>query len=1087
MTLKVKASLCIAAVLALSGAAVYLIFNRVILEQFRELEDIQARRNSARIVEAFQAEARVTQALARDWSMWDDAYSFVKDGSDSFVEDNLSPSALNAINIEHLIFLDRDMKSFFAVSSDHENERLSPLAPSVLESLVSSEVPIRALQGFVRSGSKESIAGVGGYLRANGKDYILVASPITNSEGTATPVGVLCFLREISPKMVTRFEEQTKLKIVVQQLEIPTSANRAPRFTPFEDAFSATSFSTSADLLFGKLEVQDIFANPLFGINFTMPREVVSKGKAVEAFLMLVFLGLTSITALIVIALMQWLIVSPVAALGKRLVEISESEDFTARVTVRHRDELGILGKHINQTLAALQHAITRAEHAQHQAELANAAKSSFIAKVSHELRTPIHSITGMLRILLREERSGAKRNYILMAKNSAYGLLETINEILDFSKAEAGKLSLESIEFSLHESIREALQIVGPRVEEKGSLETVVEMQQGIPDKMYGDPLRIRQILVNLLGNATKFTKEGYIGLRASMLDRTEDIATVQITVFDTGIGIPANRLDAIFEPFGQADDSVSRMFTGTGLGLTIVRQFVEAMGGAVSVESQPGVGSQFILTIPFTVKADAVPLVWDVSLSSPRIALVDGRSVAIKRFSDELVQSGYSPEIFASDDSPRLDTLTRSVNEYGLVIVTSEALKRSRIFDLVVALRSNTAVPVVAILSPFEITVRERLVALNVPFVVMRPISLLDILGVVGGHLSVTNDGWEDSEEMSLNSARPLEVLVADDAQTNRIILTELLRDAGHHVVCVENGLEMVAKVKESFTGGSTAPKFDIILTDVQMPLLDGLNATAQIRALEKEFGTGAHLPIVAVTAHAMTEETNRMRLFGVDDVVTKPLDPLRLGQVIQRLTGQQPSPSAPIAVPTEPPVAAPPITATQLTEMGLRVWRSIAKRDKSLAELFQLSDDPFSPEDFQRVLDIVDVIERSGDSVRRTLLIFKGFLDCYGEQVQKLNEAKRSRNVDDIRFASHALKGLLLDVGARASAALASSIEQVSKGDQFEQASAHVGRLTQQVLLVSRLVSHIHETASGKTPAVAATASAQSSDGDVLGGHD
>jgi signal transduction histidine kinase/CheY-like chemotaxis protein/HPt (histidine-containing phosphotransfer) domain-containing protein len=1087
MTLKVKASFCIALVLALSGAMVYLIFNQVILEQFRELEDIQAHRNSARIVEAFQAESRTTEALARDWSMWDDAYSFVKDGSASFVEQNLSPSALSFSNIDHLVFLDRELKVLFAESSDRVSDKRSPLAPTSLESLITSEVPNRALQQFVPSGGKESVTGVGGYIRLNGKDYILVASPITNSEGTAPPVGVLCMLREMSSQMTTRFEEQTKLKIVVDQLNILNAENRAPRFTPFEDAFSPPSFSASADLLFGKLEVSDIFGDSLFAINLTMPREVASKGKAVEKFLMLAFLGVASITALIVIRLMQWMIVSPVTALGERLVEISKSEDFSARVSVKSSDELGILGDHINQTLAALQHAITRSEHAQHQAELANAAKTSFIAKVSHELRTPIHSITGMLRILLKEERTGAKRNYIIMAKNAAYGLLETINEILDFSKAEAGKLSLERIEFSLHEAIREALQAVGPRVEEKGSLETVVEVQQGIPDKLYGDPLRLRQVMVNLLGNAAKFTKQGHIGLRAAILERAEQGVLIQITVFDTGVGIPANRLDHIFEPFGQADDSVSRMFTGTGLGLTIVRQFVEAMGGAVSVDSEPGVGSQFILTIPFDVAADAVPLVWNASLRSSQVALVDGSSIAVKRFSEELARNGYSPDIFSFQDENSLDRLAQSINQYGLVIVTSEALKRSRIFDLVVALRSNTAVQVVAILSPFEISARERLVALKVPFVVMRPISLFDILGVVGGHLSIANEGWEDSEELSLNSARPLEVLVADDAQTNRIILTELLRDAGHHVVCVENGIDMVAKVKESLTGGSMAPQFDIILTDVQMPLLDGLNATAQIRSLEKELGAKSRLPIVAVTAHAMTDETSRMRLFGVDDVVTKPLDPLRLGQVIQRLTGQQASEKMPTPAPSGPQVAATPVTEIQLTEMGLRIWRSLAKRDKSLAELFGLSDDPLSPEDFQRVLDIVDVIERAGDSVRRTLLIFQGFLDCFGEYVQKLNRAKRSHNVDEIRFASHALKGLLLDVGARASGALASSIEQLSKGGEVEQVSPLIGQLTQQVLLVSRLVSHIHETASGKQLAGSTSPSLPFCDWDALKGQD
>ena len=552
--------------------------------------------------------------------------------------------------------------------------------------------------------------------------------------------------------------------------------------------------------------------------------------------------------------------VGPVQKLGSTLHAIRVESNFNGRVAVGSYDEIGILGGQINETLDALQHALVLAEDAQHIAESANRSKSSFIAKVSHELRTPIHSITGMLRILLKEERSSAKRNYIMMARNSAYGLLETINEILDFSKAEANKLILERIEFLPHEVIREAVQTVGPRVEENGSLETIVEVAQGIPDKLYGDPLRLRQVLINLLGNATKFTKEGHIGLSVAVAQHNSGQIVLEMTVFDTGVGIPEDRLERIFEPFSQADNSVSRLFTGTGLGLTIVKQFVEGMGGSVRVDSTLGVGSRFILSIPFDVCPDAKPIIYKPSLSSLRVAVLDGDSVVAKRLSSSLEEEGYQPEVIRCDDPVQVRTLGLSVDTYGLIMVTSEALKRSRVFDLVVSLRGKGAIPVVSILSPFEISVRERLLALEVPFVMTRPTSLLDILGVVSGHLSLNNDGWEDAEDSSLHSERSLEILVADDAQTNRIILTELLRDAGHHVVCVENGLDMVARVREALEGRSNTPKFDIVLTDVQMPLLDGLSATSQIRDLEKEYGTSTRLPVVAVTAHAMTDETSR-----------------------------------------------------------------------------------------------------------------------------------------------------------------------------------------------------------------------------------
>jgi CheY-like chemotaxis protein len=638
----------------------------------------------------------------------------------------------------------------------------------------------------------------------------------------------------------------------------------------------------------------------------------------------------------------------------------------------------------------------------------------------------------------------------------------------LDFSKVEAGKLVLEKIEFSIHDVIRDSIQTVGPRVEEKGSLEAVVEVPQGIPHKLIGDPLRLKQVLVNLLGNAAKFTKAGHIGLKVDIVESDAKRALIEMTVFDTGVGIPADRIEHIFEPFSQADESVSRMFTGTGLGLTIVKQFIEGMGGAVRVESELGVGSRFILSIPFDIAVGSEPVVFRPILSSNRVAVIDGDSVVAERFIRELRQSGYAAEIVRSDQARELDILSQEINRYGLVIVTSEALKRSRVFDLVVELRGRESVPVVSVLSPFEISVRERLLALEVPFVVTRPVSLLDILGVVSGSLSLSNEGWEDAEDSSLQSERALEVLVADDAQTNRIILTELLRDAGHNVVCVENGVDLVSRVRDSLSGAPGAQRFDLILTDVQMPLLDGLNATAQIRSLERDGGIMTRLPIVAVTAHAMTDETSRMRQFGVDDVVTKPLDPIRLGQVIQRLTGSDSRAAADKAR----PATLNKINEAELAELGLRLWTQLAKRDRDIANLFQLSEDPVSPEDFQRVLDIGDVIERSGSSVRRTLLIFRGFLDCFREQLIKLGEAKQTRNLDDLRFAAHALKGLLLDVGARASSGLAGAIEQSSKDGQHESALGLVSQLTKQVLLVSRLVSQISQIASGENSTEDAT---------------
>jgi signal transduction histidine kinase/DNA-binding response OmpR family regulator/HPt (histidine-containing phosphotransfer) domain-containing protein len=1060
MKLQVRSSLYIIFSLSFAAVVAAYVFNQVILQEFETLENSQAERNTARLIEGWQTEFRTLATLVRDWALWDDALAYTKNRNDAFEEANLNYSTLSSLEVTHVAIFNSESSLIFGSIPQHSSQSLKAIQPSTTETIVTTGILKKALESASYEGNQQATPGIEGILQIEGEKYLFAAHAISNSAGTSQPAGVIIMTRELSTKFTTRVKNQTQLDLFIAPKD--TTALPPPStLTLSKTAFTEPKFLKLTDSIKSSILIKDIFGAPAFEVGFSSPRDIFRKGEEISNFLTIVFIAFTLITSALVISLLRFQIINPLKHVGNSLLKISEKQTFSERIVLSGNDELTDLAGQINNTLETLQSSLLKAETAQHQAEAANAAKSSFIAKVSHELRTPIHSITGMLRILLKEERSSAKRNYIVMARNSAYGLLETINEILDFSKAEAGKLSIERIEFSIHDVIREAIQTIGARVEEKGSLETVIEIAQGLPSKVYGDPLRLRQVLVNLLGNATKFTKEGHIGLSVKLTSNESERVGLELTIFDTGVGIPADRLEHIFEPFGQADESVSRMFTGTGLGLTIVKQFIEAMGGSVRVESTVGVGSRFVLNIQLEVCRDAKPISYRPLLSSQRIALLDNNSLVVERFSQELEENGYIPVIVNCDDPGELNEVIKSLNQYGLIIVTSEALKRSRVFDLVVELRGRESVPVISILSPYEISVRERLVALEVPFVVTRPIALLDLLGVISGEVALNDEGWEDADDASLSSSRPLEILIADDAQTNRIILTELLRDAGHHVVCVENGIDMVSRVRDSLEAIPGNKSFDLILTDVQMPLLDGLTATSRIRDMERDKNVSTHLPIVAVTAHAMTEEVSRMRQFGVDDVVTKPLDPMKLGAVIQRLTGQGTNSKE------KPIVKAAPkqLTEADLSQLGIRLWTQMAKRDDSLIELFGLSEDPMSPEDFQRVLDIEDVLERSGNSIRRTLLIFGGFLECFREQLQKLNEAKQTKDTDGLRFTSHALKGLLLDVGARASGGLASSIEQHCKNGEPEAALALVNQLVKQVLLVSRLVSQIHTTASGE----------------------
>lgn len=1050
MKLQAKTTLIVASSFIAAGALVVGLFTKIILSEFEKLEDLQVADNMSRVEEAFKQEVVALLSRGKDWAMWDDAHSFVANANNEFIEANLTYQILEPLEFEHVAFFNKDLKLVHGVRVDRRAESAVPLPPDFIQYLFTSSA-------FQNAPKRDQL---GGFISIGGQNFILAITQVTDSAGQAEPSGFLVITKEVTDEFVGRLAHMTRVRLVALQ----PARNPQPHVTgaPFDysRAFVRLPVLKAHDFIKATCNIYDVVGAPFLTLQASFDRSLYFSALDTRRFFSGMFALVCVSLCCVVLLLMRLMVVGPIKRLVFELAEISGSSDFGRTIKLVSRDELGTLTNQINDTLRSLEQSLERAEKAQQSAEMANKAKTSFIAKVSHELRTPIHSITGMLRILLKEERASAKRNYIVMARNSAYGLLETINEILDFSKVEAGKLVLERIEFSIHDVIREAIRTVGPRIEEKGSLEAFVEIPQGIPDKLIGDPLRLRQILINLLGNATKFTKAGQIGLHVSKreIDRAGAVL-LELTVSDTGVGIPADRLDYIFEPFGQADESVSRMFTGTGLGLTIVKQVVEGMGGTVRVESEFGVGSRFILNIPFVIAHGAQPLVHRLELKRPRIVIFGSNSIVEQQYAKMLAEEGFTAEIIRADDLGRINEISGNTSQYGMIIATSEALKRSRIFDLVVELRGRGALPVVAVLSAFEISVRERLLALNVPFVVTRPISTFDILGFVSGQYSLQEDVWQDAEDTSLQSERPLEILIADDAQTNRIILTELLRDAGHNVVCVENGEELVAKISDSFNHISGAPQFDLVLTDVQMPLLDGLSATAKVRAMERSSGAYAHLPIVAVTAHAMTDEIGRMRQYGVDDIVTKPLDPIKLGEVIRKLTGQQTRERCSRASGEQKQALSP----TELYDLGLRLWAQVARHGDDMMRLFALSEDPSSPEDFQRVLDIADVVERSGDSVRRTLLIFRGFLESFRGQLQKLGEAKQERNAEKLRFVAHALKGLLLDVGGRASGNLASSIEQMCKDGAAEEAYGHVSTLTNQVLLVARLIAQLTDSVS------------------------